>query len=151
MYILKNNSTSSKTLITKKVALCSILFHFLPSIPRNNHFHSFLFYFIIWKSIYLFWERESVSREGAERKSEGENIQQADMGLDPATLRSWPELRSRVSRLMDWATQAWLIPFWKLFMIYSSTCQIIFLCCYLLILFFYFLLGSWEFHLYFSP
>jgi len=32
-----------------------------------------------------------------------------DTGLDLRTLRSWPELKSRVGRLTDWATQALLI------------------------------------------
>lgn len=46
LYIyIKRNSNSVKTLITNKVALRSILFHSLPSIPRNIHFQSFLEFF----------------------------------------------------------------------------------------------------------
>ena len=53
-----------------------------------------------------------MSRGGAE--GEGERISSrfhaecgatSDAGLDPMTLRSWPELKSRVGRLTDCATQ----------------------------------------------
>ena len=62
--------------------------------------------------IYLFWKRES--REGAERERERENPKQAlhcqhrarHKARSHEPLRSWPELKSRVSCLTDWAPRA---------------------------------------------
>ena len=61
--------------------------------------------------VYLFWERESMWG-GAER--EGDRESQAGLTRDSIswTMRSWPELKSRVGRLTDWATQAPLVFFY---------------------------------------
>ena len=63
--------------------------------------------------IYLFWERESTqAREGLrERKKESQagstlSAQSPTQGSISRSVRSWPELQSRVRSLTDWATQA---------------------------------------------
>ena len=69
-----------------------------------------LYFYLCFLKIYLF-ERECEWREG---QRERETESQADSllstepatGLDPTTLRSWPEPKSRVSHLTDWGTQA---------------------------------------------
>ena len=60
---------------------------------------------------YLFW-REREHEQHAEEEREGEKSQADSMlsvepnaRLDLMTLRSWPELKSRVQRLMDWTTE----------------------------------------------
>ena len=84
---------------------------------------SFLFFSL--KFIYLFWERDRVRVcvGGRLRWAEGERESQAsfapsaepDAGLDLTnwTVRSWPELRTSVRSLTDWATTA---PRWSVFM-----------------------------------
>jgi len=79
------------------------------------------------QAYYLFiWERERERErtrvhELGEAEGEGERESQADstlsaepdVGLDLMTLRSWPELKSRVGRSTDWATQVlWERYFW---------------------------------------
>ena len=62
----------------------------------------------------LFWEREHEKGQVRGRGVEGERKPQAgstlssklDMGLDPTTLGSWLELKSRIRCSTDWATQA---------------------------------------------
>ena len=68
----------------------------------------------IFKFIYLFWERESMSRGGAEGEGEGERIlgrlhavsAEPDVGLDLTTMRPRPETKSRVWRITDRVTWA---------------------------------------------
>ena len=66
----------------------------------------------------LAWAGEG-QREG-ERESQAGSLQSAwspTPGLNPRTMRSWPELKSRVRCLSDWATQVslnliWTAPYW---------------------------------------
>ena len=71
-----------------------------------------LFFFFF----FFFWERERESTWVAERGKRGggrgDRIPTGSMldgepyaKPDPTTLRSWPELKSRVRRLTNWATQ----------------------------------------------
>ena len=65
-------------------------------------------------------ERERERERGRERKSQANSMLPAQSpvwGLIPWTVRSWPELKSRVGRLTDWATQVPLIwvTFWESF------------------------------------
>ena len=75
---------------------------------QMDHF-SFLNNFLMF--IYVFFERESLSGGGAEREKERESqagytlSTEPNTGLDFTTLRSWPEPKSRVRRLTNWATQ----------------------------------------------
>ena len=71
---------------------------------------SHLFYFILlFLKIYLFiWERENEHewREGdghRERERESQADSGPTLGPDPMTLRSWPEPKSRVRCLTQWA------------------------------------------------
>lgn len=71
-------------------------------------------FFRFWK-IYLFiWQRKRAWGGGG---AEGKRESPADthpshqawsprLGLDPATLRSWPEMTSRIPCSTEWATQA---------------------------------------------
>ena len=78
--------------------------------------YSFFFFFL---KFYLFFERDrdSVSRLGAEREGERESPTGALLvSTEPdgraqtyETMRSWPELKSRVRRLTDWATEVPLV------------------------------------------
>ena len=69
--------------------------------------------------IFYLRERESLCvLAEVDRRAEGENFQaetllsvDPDVGLDPATLRSWPELISRVGCLTDLAIQTALFLF----------------------------------------
>ena len=67
------------------------------------------------KFIYLFWEREREREREAEREGERESqagstvSSEPDTGLHPMIMRSWPELKSRVRCLTDWATQAFIL------------------------------------------
>ena len=89
-------------LICRNTAIVNVLKHY-------NHIQLGPFL----KKIDLFiLERESVwAGKGAE--GEGERESQADsplnaepdVGLSPGALRSWPELKSRISCLRDWATR----------------------------------------------
>ena len=62
---------------------------------------------------FLFLERSRVQAGEGQRESEKERESQAgstfnmehDLGLDPTTLRSWPETKSGVRPSTDWATQ----------------------------------------------
>ena len=62
--------------------------------------------------IFFFFESAQAEEGQRERERERENPKQAfcpvqkDMGLDPTTMRSWPEPKSRVRRSASWATQA---------------------------------------------
>ena len=75
--------------------------------------------------IYLFWERVCMCVRmltyvcecdwGRDREREGEgesqavselSVQSPTWSLNSRTLRSWPELKSRVEHLTDWTTQA---------------------------------------------
>ena len=59
--------------------------------------------FLYVLNIYLFWERERVSKGGAERERERENPSaEPDAGLELMN----HELKPRVGRLTNWATQA---------------------------------------------
>ena len=86
-----------------------------------NYYHFFstsllhsLFFLIVYMFIYLFWERRRASGRGAERVREGERTPSRlrAVSTEPRavsisqTVRSWPELTSRVECLTDWATQA---------------------------------------------
>ena len=70
-----------------------------------------------FKFIYLFWEGENVSRGGAERGRDRENPRQAPCCQHRAwwgartqeAVRSWPESRSRVRYLTNWAPWVLLI------------------------------------------
>ena len=94
------------------------------------------FLFLKKDYIYLF-ERES-EREWAWAgwRAEGERESQADSvpstepnaGLHLTTLRSWPEPKSRVQRLTDWATQA---PLFSLFLFTEGICVSLVNCKYL--------------------
>ena len=77
----------------------------------------FFFFFFFKFVFYLFWER--VSQGGAEREADRIPSRlctpstEPDRGLDLPTVRSWPELKSRVGHSTDWATQAplyWYFP-----------------------------------------
>ena len=73
------------------------------------------FYFILtFNSLFIWRERVCASR-GRDRETEGERGSQAGStlsarsltwGLIPPTVRSWPEPRSRVRCLTDWASPA---------------------------------------------
>ena len=89
------------------------------------------------KIFIYFWdrERERESREGAER--EGDREFQADSkllaqspsrGLNPWIARSWPELKSKVRCLTDWATQVPLLFIFlrKCHTIFHSSCTILY-------------------------
>lgn len=56
---------------------------------------------------------EGTEGEGENRPSDSPLSVEPDSGLDPKTLRSWPELKSRVGCLIDWVTQALLEIFFK--------------------------------------
>ena len=77
---------------------------------------------LLLKFIYLFWERErdrEREEESSEEKGRGRererdresqavsmlSAQSLMWGLIPRTMRSWPDLKARVGRLTDWATQ----------------------------------------------
>ena len=99
----------------------------------------FLFFFFSPPKIYLFIlerERESMCKQGEgqrEKEKQTPLNREADAGLDPRTLKSWPELKSRVRRLNDWATQAPLDRgFHVVLFSFSSTAlpHLPFLCCY---------------------
>ena len=73
---------------------------------------------IFWTFIFIF-ERERVCvcvhaskwKRGRDRETEDQNqsslrVQTPLWGLNSQTGKSWPEPKSRVSRLTDWATQA---------------------------------------------
>ena len=73
------------------------------------------FFVLFFFNVYLFLrERQSMSWEGAGRE-ETQNLKQASgselssqsltWGSNPWTMRSWPEVKSRVRCLTDWATQ----------------------------------------------
>ena len=62
----------------------------------------------------LFWERACVHAWAGEGQREREreshtgstlSVQSLTLGSIPGTTRSWPELKSRVRRLTNWATQ----------------------------------------------
>ena len=89
--------------------------HFPPPPHLFLHAFSLLFcHYLIYNMLFylfnIYWEREiehaQSSRKGAAR--EGERESQAGsmlrVGLDPTTVRSWPEPKSRVRHLTDWAT-----------------------------------------------
>ena len=71
------------------------------------------FLFLKKDYIYLFERESERERAWAGWRAEGERESQADSvpstepnaGLHLTTLRSWPEPKSRVGRLTDWATQ----------------------------------------------
>ena len=69
----------------------------------------FFFFFFL---MFIYFERESRSRGGAERGREripsrlwGLSAQSPMQALIPQTMRSWLEPKSRVGHLTDWATQ----------------------------------------------
>ena len=82
---------------------------FTPQPLRRNSFWKICF------QVYLFfeWERKSSHRKGgADREEERESQEGSTLsaqspmrGWNSWTMRLWPELRSRVGRLTDWATQ----------------------------------------------
>ena len=66
------------------------------------------------KSLFIYlWEREWAQVREGRRERERETIPsrlpavsaQPNAGLDPTTLRSWPEQKSRVGCLTNWVTQ----------------------------------------------
>ena len=67
----------------------------------------------IWVQ-YFFWRQRKyeLGGQGAERKGETESLEgsmpstELDVGLNLTTLRSWPELKSKVRHLTDGAVQA---------------------------------------------
>ena len=74
-----------------------------------SFFHSFFFFSLA----YSFWETVSEPGRGRKRRRESEShagsalpAQSPMQGSNPLTTRAWPELRSGVGRLPDWATQA---------------------------------------------
>ena len=70
------------------------------------HFHDF---FLFLKDLFIYLgENESG---GSGRWRERENHKQPDEELNPTTLRSWAEPKSRVRCSADWATQTLL--FWR--------------------------------------
>ena len=79
----------------------------------------------LFSNIYLPWERENANRWEAEREKERkrENPKKAlcCQHSVPRTVRSWPELRSRVRCLIDWATQALLF---SVFLLGSLFCLV---------------------------
>ena len=87
---------------------------FSPDINWGREAISF-FSFLFWMFIY-FWERQTVWAEEGQRERETENPKQAPCcqhrawcGVqthEPQTMRSWPEPKSRVKCLTNWATQA---------------------------------------------
>ena len=75
---------------------------------ERNQQYSFLF-------LSLFILRESTIMRGTEREGERESqagsilsVQSPTRGPIPRTVRSWPEPKSRVGHLTDWATQGTL-------------------------------------------
>ena len=76
-----------------------------------------ILYFLIF-----FLEKKSVSGWGAEREGEREyeavsvlSVQSRTRGSNSQTVRSWPELKSRVRSPTNWATQA--PQEWRLFLL----------------------------------
>ena len=91
----KENSMNRNFRVTKMLELAGknfILLHFLK-------------FFIL----FILWETQRASQEGAERKTEyqlGSALTvQWTWSLNPWTMRSEPELKSRVGRVTNWATQ----------------------------------------------
>ena len=75
-------------------------------------FHIIYFCSNFFEDLFI-WEREWG---GGQMEKEWENPQvhpllsvDPEAGLNPRTLRSWPELKSRVSHLTNWATQVSLL------------------------------------------
>ena len=60
-----------------------------------------ILFFLVF--IYLFWEGEREREKGRENPKQAPCPTQ---GSIPQTMRSWPELKSRVGRLTDWTPQA---------------------------------------------
>ena len=95
----------------------SFLYHWL--FFNEHRFALQYITFIFWMFMYLFVyserEREREGASGGRAEREGERESQASLA-PPAqsptqdsnswTVRSWPEPKSRVGRLTDWATQA---------------------------------------------
>ena len=75
--------------------------------------HVILFFYIKDLFIYLKErERVQVHEQGGEGQRERERISsrlQAEPKAQHKTLRSWPELKSRVKCLTEWATQVSLV------------------------------------------
>jgi len=76
---------------------------------------------ILFLKIYLcVWEREHVCKQGRRTEGAGEKQKrEPQTGFDPTTPRSWPESKSRIRRLTNWATQASLF---LLFMVFVYVC-----------------------------
>ena len=78
-------------------------------LTTKSSVHSYLFVclFIYYMFIYLFWERVGAEREG-ETESQADSTlstePRAGLNLMNWIMRSWPEPKSRVGRLTDWAT-----------------------------------------------
>ena len=76
----------------------------------------YVIFYIIFKFIYLLWERDRESKQGRGRETErGTRESQPGSTLsalspmrdsNSRTVRSWPEPKSRFGCLTDWATQA---------------------------------------------
>ena len=85
----------------------SLPIHVLNVFNYDKKYSCILSFFLV--CFYLFWERErereraSTSRGGAER--EGERIP-SRLHSNSWTMRAWPELKSRVGCLTNWATCA---------------------------------------------
>jgi len=98
--------------------------HPLKQKHNNNTHGEILFYFILF---YLFiWQRERTQAGVvAEGEADLPPSREPDAGPDPRTLKSWPESRSRVRRLTDYATQVlqWP-PCFNLFSLLIQTYQI---------------------------
>ena len=65
---------------------------------------------IIKMFIYSFEKEREWAGEGQRKGEKGYQAGpivsiEPDLGLDPTNVRSWPELKSRVRHLTDWATQ----------------------------------------------
>ena len=68
--------------------------------------------FFFFKFVCLFWEREHSHRRGRERiPSELPLLARSlTQGLNSQTVGPWPDLKSEIQCLTDWATQASLVP-----------------------------------------
>ena len=85
--------------------------------PKENIKNFFLRFFF---SVYLFTLRERAHEQERSRKRRRERIPsrlctvstEPDVGLNHMTARSWPEPKSRVGHLPEWATQ---VPLQKIF------------------------------------
>ena len=92
--------------LVMSVFLCTI-FNLPPQWVRILDFLASVFIYSFFKIFYLFI-RERVSEQGGRGKEYQADFllrMEPPTDLDPTTLRSWPELKSRVGCLTNWATQ----------------------------------------------